>query len=319
MLDTALLFPAISDLAAEGYNWVSVSGGEPLLYPELPQLLRHSKGQGLNNTIVSNGMLLRPRALDRLQPHLDLLVISIDGIPDSHNAMRGNQRAFELMAANIGELRERGIRFGFIFTLTQHNLHELPWVAEFAVNSGARLLQVHPLEEYGNAAKRLPGKVPDGTEGAYAWALAQHIEKRFGGRMAVQVDLLHSSVIRDDPGLVYAAEADPAEDAALSELISPLIIEPDGALLPLQYGFPRALALGALDEAAVPTLARRWRKTRWPVLRALCARLQQRIAGAPEPYFCNWYEEIAALAAAELGAAPAAPVHLVPRDLIATG
>ena len=81
MLDAALLFPAISDLTIEGYQWISLSGGEPVLYPPLPALLQHAKGQGLRTAMVSNGMLLTPRQLDRIQPNLDLLVLSVDGKP----------------------------------------------------------------------------------------------------------------------------------------------------------------------------------------------------------------------------------------------
>jgi MoaA/NifB/PqqE/SkfB family radical SAM enzyme len=301
MLDAALLVPAITDLASEGYNWVSLSGGEPVLYPPLPELLKHSQALGMQTTLVSNGMLLTARQLDRIQPHLDLLVISLDGKPESHNAMRGSERAFELMASRLAGLRQRGLAFGFIFTLTQHNLDELPWVAEFAASSGARLLQIHPLEDFGNATRRLRGKVPDGTEGAYAWVLGQQIQKRLEGRMTVQVDLLHSSVVERAPEVVYAADAEPAQEAGLAELISPLVIEADGTVVPLQYGFPRQLALGSLAEASLPTLAKRWRECRWPVFRSLCRALRDEILSAPEATFFNWYECVAAKAEAQFG------------------
>ncbi len=307
MLDAALLFPAISDLAIEGYQWISLSGGEPVLYPPLPALLQHAKGQGLRTAMVSNGMLLTPRQLDRIQPNLDLLVLSVDGKPESHNLMRGSEQAFELMASRLPDLRERGIPFGFIFTLTQHNLDELPWVAEFAANSGARLLQIHPLEDYGNAARRLRGKVPDATEGAYAWILGKQIHDRLKDRMAVHLDLIHSSVAERSPELIYAGHEEPDEAAGLAQLISPLVIEPDGAVVPLQYGFSRQLAVGHLAEARLGSLAKRWRKQRWPTFRALCRALRDDIAAAPEPTFLNWYERIADKAADALGQPLALP------------
>ena len=115
MLQVELLCAAVSDAVAEGYNWVSLSGGEPLVYPALEQLLAHAKAAGMGTAVVSNGMLLSPRRVDRLAPVLDLCVLSIDGIPASHNHMRGSTRAFELMASHLTLLRERHVRFGFLF------------------------------------------------------------------------------------------------------------------------------------------------------------------------------------------------------------
>jgi MoaA/NifB/PqqE/SkfB family radical SAM enzyme len=80
--------------------------------------------------------------------------------------MCADPRAFSTMAARLEGVRRSGIPFGFIFTLTQFNLHELEWVAGFALQQGARLLQIHPLEEAGRAAERLAGARPDGGLGS---------------------------------------------------------------------------------------------------------------------------------------------------------
>ncbi len=146
-LPVATLREAISDASAEGYNVVAFSGGEPLLYKPLPELLDHVHHCNLLATVTTNGILLDKRRLDMLRSRVDLLAISLDGIPESHNRVRAAPRAFEQMSARLDGLRHAGIPFGFIFTLTQHNLHEMEWVAQFAAEQGARLLQIHPLEE----------------------------------------------------------------------------------------------------------------------------------------------------------------------------
>src|ERR1700732_2069259 len=146
-LPVALLADALTDAAAEGYTVASFSGGEPLLYRPLRELLDHAHGRGMATTVTSNGMLL-------------------DGTPASHDRMRADPRAFATMASRLGRLRDSGIPFGFIFTLTQHNLHELEWVAGFAVEQGARLLQIHPLEAAGRATEELAESFPDAVEGS---------------------------------------------------------------------------------------------------------------------------------------------------------
>jgi MoaA/NifB/PqqE/SkfB family radical SAM enzyme len=248
--------------------------------------------------LVTNGMLLSPKRLDAIQPHTDLLVISVDGKPASHNTMRNSPKAFATMASRLELLRRSGIRFGFIFTLTQHNLDELPWVAEFAVNAGARLLQIHPLEGFGNALRTLPGKVPDATEGAYAWALAERIRGATAGRLAVQVDLVHTAAVSANPAAFYAEYVASSGEDLLADLLTPLVIEPDGAVVPLQYGFAREYALGNLYSQTVPRMARRWRQFTRPAFGALCRSLSQELATAP-PRFINWYEAVAAHAAGQ--------------------
>jgi MoaA/NifB/PqqE/SkfB family radical SAM enzyme len=52
--------------------------------------------------------------------------------------MRASPHAFAQMASRLKGLRSSGIPFGFIFTLTQQNVHELQWVADFAAEQGAR-------------------------------------------------------------------------------------------------------------------------------------------------------------------------------------
>src|SRR5690242_9462370 len=71
----------VSDAAALGYEVVSISGGEPLLYRELPALLAHAKGLGLRTTVTSNGMLLSERRLAELADVVDVLALSLDGRP----------------------------------------------------------------------------------------------------------------------------------------------------------------------------------------------------------------------------------------------
>jgi MoaA/NifB/PqqE/SkfB family radical SAM enzyme len=163
-LDSPRLCEALEDAAAEGFTVAGFSGGEPLLYEPLETMLDHARSCGLITTVTSNGMLLTERRLDSLAGRIDLLAISLDGVPESHNQMRAHPRAFETMAKRLKALRRSGIPFGFIFTLTQHNVNELDWVAGFAKEQGAGLLQIHPLEDAGRARTRLRGGRPDEVE-----------------------------------------------------------------------------------------------------------------------------------------------------------
>ena len=291
-LDIENLKRSLNFLADEGYNWISLSGGEPLLYPELATLLNHARKLKMKVALVSNGMLLTDTKLNELANNIDLLVLSIDGRPDSHNKMRNHDRAYEILVSRLPSIRKSGIPYGFIFTLTQHNLDELPWVAEFALKSGGKLLQIHPLGNTGNAMTQLPGKSPDAIEASYAWVLSQELQKNVGDQLAIQLDYMYSEVIKENPALIYAQPFDDYQHHALSELISPLIIEPDGEMVPFQFGFPRGYSLGNINQHDIVQQIKTWQAQQYPNLQRVCQTLLGDIQQAPEPYFVNIYQEL---------------------------
>ena len=291
-LDVALLCEAVTDAASEGYNVVSMSGGEPLLYRPLGKLLRHAHERGLYTVVTSNGIPLDKRRMEMLRDVTDLLAISLDGVPASHNRIRGSDRAFDQMSERLDGVRASGIPMGFIFTLTQHNLHELEWVSQFALEQGAKLLQIHPLEEIGRASQELQGEKPDGLEASFAYLEAARIQHAVGDRMLVQVDLLNRDALRHSPERVYAASQPQDESLPLSDFVSPLIVEADGTVVPLQYGFGRMYALGNLHRAPLRELSVEWRRRVLGSFQTLCRDVFETAITPAEMPFFNWYEMI---------------------------
>jgi MoaA/NifB/PqqE/SkfB family radical SAM enzyme len=269
-LDAPLLVDAITQAGAEGYNDIAFSGGEPILYGDLRRLLEHAKSLGMLTSLTSNGILLKGERLARLQGVTDLLAISLDGVPESHDTMRNAPQAFERMRANLDGVRTTGIPFGFIFTLTQHNLHELRWVTAFAVEQGASLLQIHPLEEVGRGKTELRGQRPDELEASFAYLQTIRMQAEVGNALAVRVDLVHRERLREAADRLNAGTCDarPA-DRSLSDIINPLVIEPDGTVVPLQYGFSRRCQVGNLHRTSFSAMAAEWKRRVFPEFREL--------------------------------------------------
>lgn len=299
-LDASLVRDLLTDARAEGYTVAGFSGGEPLLYRPLREVLEHARSLGLTTTVTSNGMLLDRRRLGLLEGVTDLLAISLDGVPESHDRLRDSPRAFATMASHLEDVRRSGIPFGFIFTLTQHNLDELEWVASFALEQGAALLQLHPLELVGRAADGLRAERPDATEAAWAYVAALQLQRAVGDRMRVHLDLADREVLREEPTRAFAEpEAATDPDAPLGEQLSPLVVETDGSVVPIQYAFPRRYVLGNLHRERLAACAERWRRGLGADFRDLCRRTLDELVAAETLPVTNWYERIAAQAAAE--------------------
>src|SRR5207249_6255729 len=78
------LIRRIDKLADLGTSVVAFSGGEPMLHPELDELIRHIRRRGMMAGLITNGYFLVPKRINELnEAGLDFLQISIDNVePD---------------------------------------------------------------------------------------------------------------------------------------------------------------------------------------------------------------------------------------------
>ena len=144
-----------------------------------------------------------------------------------------------------------------------------------------------------SAQELLPGAKPDALEASVAILLVAQIQASVGDRLHVQLDLLNRSQLATHPERVYAkrpAEAEP--EIAPDELVSPLVVEADGTVVPLQYKFSRTYALGSLRQAPLRDLLERWRRDSYPAFRRLCQSVFEELTTPTELPMANWYEFI---------------------------
>jgi Fe-coproporphyrin III synthase len=296
--DVLQLVEVVGEAANQGYRVVSISGGEPLLYSGLSSLLTEARRLGMRTTVTTNGLLLNEGRTEMLAGLSDFLAISLDGAPERHNYLRNAAWAFELMQQKLERVRQSGLSFGFLFTLTHENLADLEWVAEFAVNEGAEVLQIHALEETGRARSALTGQAPTDIDATLAWLIAERLKKRLSGKLRIHLDLINREALRcsNSSRRKEAAEVPQSSVARLADFISPLVIETDGTVVPLQYGFPRAYALGNLNERSLEEVAVYWSKHLQPDFAALYECVLGKLAQPAELPFVNWYEFVACAA-----------------------
>jgi MoaA/NifB/PqqE/SkfB family radical SAM enzyme len=81
---TEVMLRRVEQLAKLGTGIITISGGEPLLHPDLDDIIRAIRSHGAVATIITNGYLLTPERIQRLnRAKLDHLQISIDNVmPD---------------------------------------------------------------------------------------------------------------------------------------------------------------------------------------------------------------------------------------------
>lgn len=308
-LPKALLLAAIRDAAALGYRHVSVSGGEPLLSPDLLPILRRARALELVTSVATNGLLLGQRRWERVAEFVDLLLVSVDGTEEEHDALRGRPGAYAQTVRNLAAARRTGTPFALVTTLTQQRgARSLESVVRLAAREGACAVQVRPLQLVGRAAEALAGERPDGLGLAAALSGA----RRLGDELGVYV---HVDALSADQLMLYRGDLVPPFPARVVTQLAPvLILEADGTVRPLTHAIPDGLAVGSLHRAPLARLVSAWeRSARARELAAACDRAWWELtAPAAGPAAC-WFDEVGARVAPQF-ARPAVAAPMAARQ-----
>lgn len=90
-------------LAELGVSCITLSGGEPMLHPQLDDLIRHIRKRGMLAGLITNGYLLGPRRIERLnEAGLEYLQISIDNVEPDETSMK----SLRVLDQKLGMLAE---------------------------------------------------------------------------------------------------------------------------------------------------------------------------------------------------------------------
>ncbi|MFA5112220.1 MAG: radical SAM protein, partial [Desulfobaccales bacterium] len=117
----------LKDLQDFGVPVVLFSGGEPLMRPDLLELVDWTVTHGMRAVISTNGTLITPEVARRLKDlGLSYVGISLDGIEATHDRFRGQPGAFAAAMAGVRNCQAAGLKVGLRFTINRLNYREVP-------------------------------------------------------------------------------------------------------------------------------------------------------------------------------------------------
>jgi molybdenum cofactor biosynthesis enzyme MoaA len=243
-LDPATLTGALAVLRAEGYEAVSLSGGEPLVYRDIGAVVRSAKDLGFRVTMITNGLLADDRHATVLA-QLDGMAISFDGLAEIHDVIRARRGAFDRACAALAQLAGDGLPVAGAISVTPDALPDLPDLAYHLAGLGARALQIRPVARAGRA-KLMPASAFGGpADRARLFLVAAALGQELAPDVRVHCDLAPSQGLwreRDAYAALLSGVAAP-----LAELVNPLVVTDDGQLKPIAYDFDSRFDIAALD------------------------------------------------------------------------
>jgi organic radical activating enzyme len=276
----------IDDAAELGYERLSVSGGEPLLYANLREVLLAARHRGMRTTVTTNGTVFDSRRLGALDGVVDLVAVSIDGPPEVHDSICNHRGSFRRSDAGLTALHSAGIPIAIAHTLTTQSLVHLPWLIGYAREKQASLVQIHPLQRTGRAVAMDAEHLHDdeALQRIFAYALLRQLT---GLAPAVHVDLAPSSVVaanlRGMAERLARCERDP-------ELVETLVLDADGTLRAYSANANEAFILA---KEGTPSLRDAWRFGDWPMrLARELSRVADEVSRLDEGTPLNWFDLI---------------------------
>ncbi|MCE5249695.1 radical SAM protein [bacterium] len=121
----------LGDVKLLGVKIVDFTGGEPLLYEGLPQVLAYARNIGLRTTVTTNGIRYVERA-SGLSGLVDILQFSLDGADRATHDRVTGVPSFDRVMEGLEVARLLGERPGLIHTVTDENLGAVPDVCALA-------------------------------------------------------------------------------------------------------------------------------------------------------------------------------------------
>lgn len=121
-------------------EWIKLSGGEPLLYKSLDELVNNLFNKGKNTILQTNGILLNKKRLDLLQKAgLTKIQISIDGSENVNNILRGDN-TYQAILRAIECCSNQAQVFQLKCTLSQINKSQIEFLFKIAKKYNAEKL-----------------------------------------------------------------------------------------------------------------------------------------------------------------------------------
>jgi len=134
---------------------VSFTGGEPLMRPEVPELVAHAKSLGMWANIITNGTLAVADKVKALkEAGLDSAQVSLEaGAADLHDRITSRSGAFERTVKGVENFMKAGIRVHTNTTVSGLNKDKLEGILDLVKSMGLDKFSMNLLTPVGSAGK----------------------------------------------------------------------------------------------------------------------------------------------------------------------
>lgn len=131
---------------------VIITGGEPLMRPDLEKCGREIYRKGFPWGMVTNGYALTRERFQRLRESgLHAITVSLDGLEESHDWMRGREGSWSRASDAIRMIAESGIISDVVTCVNARNIGQLDAMKEHLISLGMKNWRIFTVFPQGRA------------------------------------------------------------------------------------------------------------------------------------------------------------------------
>jgi MoaA/NifB/PqqE/SkfB family radical SAM enzyme len=266
----ATVLQTIAECRGLGIGTLFLTGGEPLLYPELEEALEAAaRVPGLSVTVCTNAMLMTPRRAASLHEAGAEANVSIDGEPRFHDYFRNLNGAFRGAEKGVRNLVDAGVSVTIITTLSQGNLGSLRSTARWAADIGATTLRVQPLLSLGRGVRIADERLTEEQVDHMLLELSDIGNEYRARGLTCKVIGVTRRFLLAHPCGAYVCNGTGCHRRVAKE-IKKLVIREDGTVLPEVTNLSQEYALGNIADAPLSALVDRYFEQGYERFDALC-------------------------------------------------
>jgi radical SAM protein with 4Fe4S-binding SPASM domain len=185
-VDTKTACRIVDEVHDFGSPWFGISGGEPLVRPDIFEIIGYAKKLGFEVSLITSGFAFDEKRLNGLVRNEVHTAVSVDGNRESNDKIRG-RGSYDKALFAMKKLSENGILDCVVTTMTKYNVKDMEHPARLAEQYGARMVVYHNLVPVGRAGSNMPDLAPTPEEYESAFNEIYDLQVALKGKVKVNV------------------------------------------------------------------------------------------------------------------------------------
>jgi MoaA/NifB/PqqE/SkfB family radical SAM enzyme len=290
-LDSVL--QAIGECSALGIATLSLTGGEPLLYHDLDQVLEAAaRAPGLKTVVCTNGMLLDSDLAARFRAWGLRVNISIDGRPEFHDRFRNLPGAFGLSERGVRAAVDAGVPVTIITTVSRANLDSVELVVDWAAACGATQFYAQPLLNLGRGTQIAGDCLTFAEMNRLILLLTDLANQPRNRNLRCNVIGAKREFLLQHPCAAFVCNGKGCHRGVDKE-IQKIVVREDGTVLPEVPNLSRRYALGDIRDATLSELIERYYERGYSEFDRLCRAAYAEVLPAWDCVIVPWEQILA--------------------------
>lgn len=249
---------AIHECPTLGIKTLFLTGGEPLLYPKLDQVLEAAAAiPGLQTTVCTNATLLTTEWASRLRAWGLRVNISIDGRPEFHDHFRKRAGSFRSSERGVQAAVQAGLPVTIITTISKANFDSLEFVVDWAAAAGATQFFAQPLLSLGRGSEIAGDCLTFAEMNRLILELTDLANQPRTRNLRCNVIGAKREFLLQHPCGAYVCNGTSCHRRVDKE-VKKIVVREDGTIFPEVPNLNRRYAIGNIDDGPLPELLHRY-------------------------------------------------------------